>query len=433
MSLLTIAGELKVFIYIWFGQMISQIGSGLTGFALGIWVYQKTESVTLFALISLCTSLPGIIISPLAGAIVDRWERRTIMIASDCSAGISTLLVALLLVSGQLQVWQIYLATCVISTCATFQWLAYSAVTSFLVPQQHLARTSAMVQLAEAVSRILAPGLAGLLIAAIEIQGVILVDFTTYLLALVTLIGVRFPADRTTDKTEADKQQWWREALTGWTYIQKRPGLLGLLLLFAACNFSIGVVSILITPMVLAFASPTALGTVLSVGGSGMLVGSMVMSVWGGSRQLIYNLLGFGLLQGICIIVAGLRPTLALIALAAFGGFFCYPIISSCSQAIWQRQVPLELQGRVFAVRRAIALSMMPLAYLLAGWLADGIFEPLLTQDGLLANTAGTVIGVGAGRGIGLLFCVLGMFSILVNVGGYFYPRLRLVESELPE
>lgn len=425
--------ELKVFLTVWFGQLLSQIGSGLTGFALGIWVYQRTGSATLFALISLFTTLPGIVLSPLAGAFVDRWDRRWVMLVSDCTAGMSTLIIAFLLVAGQLHVWHIYLAMGVNSTCTAFQWLAYAAATTLLVPKHQLGRASGIVQLGEAVARIVAPVLAGALLVIIQIQGVLLIDFATYLFALVTLLSVRFPKVKTTGENHGQKRLLWREAVFGWTYITARPGLLGLLLLFAASNFGIGIVTVLITPMVLAFASSTTLGTVLSIGGSGMLVGSLVMSVWGGPRRGVYGVLGFGFLQGVCMLLAGLRPSIPLIAAAAFGGFLCYPIIGGCSQAIWQRKVPPEVQGRVFAVRRAIALSSMPLAFLLAGPLADHVFEPLLVINGPLSGTLGGLIGVGPGRGVGLLFMVLGTLSVLVILGGYMYPRLRLVEEELPD
>ena len=129
----------------------------------------------------------------------------------------------------------------------------------------------------------------------------------------------------------------------------------------------------------------------------------------------------------------GLRPSIPLIAVAAFGVFFSVPIITACSQAIWQSKVSPEIQGRVFAVRRMIAWSSFPLAYLLAGPLADYVFEPLLAKKGLLANSVGRIVGVGSGRGIGLLFIVLGIITVLVTICGYLYKPLRSVEKEMPE
>lgn len=429
MARLSMVRELKVFLIVWVGQLVSQMGSGLTGFALGIWVYQRTDSATLYALISLFTTLPGLLISPLAGALVDRWERRQTMILSDGIAGICTLMLALLLLADQLEIWQIYLATAVISICSEFQWLAYSAATTLLVPPHQLGRAAGMVQLAEAAARIVAPSLAGVLLVTLQIQGVLPIDFASYLLSLACLWYVRFPAVSATTSNQTRRLQW-REVVYGWGYIWARPGLLGLLLFLAASNFSIGMVTVLVTPLVLAFASATTLGMVLSIGGSGMLVGSVVMSVWGGPRQAVYGVLGASLLLGVCICIAGLRPSTPLITAAAFCGFFCSPIVGGCSQAIWQRQVAPELQGRVFAVRRMIAFSAMPLAYLVAGPLTDQLFEPLLVTGGPLTSSLGQLIGVGPGRGIGLLFLVLGTISVLASIAGYLYSPLRQVEAE---
>lgn len=421
--------RIQVFIIIWFGQFVSLIGSGLTGFALGVWVYQRTGSVTQFALISLFTTLPAIVISPLAGVITDRWDRRWVMILSDSGAGLSTLVIALLLSVGWLEVWHIYLAMAISSAFSACQWPAYSAATTLLVPKKHLGRASGMVQVAEAAAQIFSPALAGILVMTIQLQGVILIDVSTFLFSLVTLLPVRFPRPDTTEGKKG-KGSLLHEATYGWTYITARPGLLGLLMFFAASNFLTGVVSVLVTPLVLAFAPVAILGTVLSIGGSGMLVGSLVMSVWGGAKRRIYGVLSFTLLGGLCILLAGLRPSVPVFFFAVFLYFFGLPIINGSSQVIWQNKVAPAVQGRVFAVRRMIAWASLPLAYLVAGPLADHVFEPLLSIGGPLTGSIGQIIGVGPGYGIALLFVVIGMLTVLATTGAYLYPRLRLVDLE---
>jgi len=183
----TIFKEMRVFGVIWSGQLVSTIGSGLTGFALGVWIYQKTGSTTLFALNMLAFALPNLLVSPLAGALVDRWDRRWAMIFSDTGAGISTLVVALLFVSQRLEVWQVMLVTAAISAFSTFQWPAYSAATTMLVPKEQLGRASGMVQIGEAISQLISPALAGALFVTAGLGGVVLVDFVTYLFAVGTL------------------------------------------------------------------------------------------------------------------------------------------------------------------------------------------------------------------------------------------------------
>lgn len=424
---------IRTFVLVWFGQLISLLGTHLTGFALGVWVFQRTGSVTQFALISVFTTLPGLIVSPLAGALVDRWERRWAMILSDSGAGLSTLAIALLLLSNHLEIWHIYLATGISSIFNAFQWPAYTAAITLLVPKQHLGRASGMTQLGEAVARIASPILGGILLTTVQIWGVILIDFTTFLFALVTLLAVRFPEPKTRLDGKAEKGSLLREIASGWHYLSVRPGLLGLLAFFAGINFTVGIVATLITPLILGFASAVVLGAVLSTGGIGMLLGSIVMSLWGGPKHRIIGILGFVLLQGTVIFVSGLRTNAALIAAAAFVFLFSVPITNGCSQVIWQSKVAPDIQGRVFALRHMIALSSLPLASLVAGPLADYVFEPLLVVGGPLTGSIGDLIGVGPGRGIGLLFIVMGILTMLAAAAGYLYPRLRLVEKELPD
>lgn len=423
---------MRIFILVWFGQLVSLIGSGLTEFAMGIWVYQRTGSATQFALISLFASLPSIIISPVAGVLVDRWNRRWAMILSDSGAGLGTGVIALLLVTNNLEIWHIYIATAVISTFKAIQWPAYSAATTLLVPKQHLGRVSGMTQFGEAFTNLISPVLGGLLLITIKLQGVVLVDLLTFLFSVSTLLSVKFPNVKNTDSV-VHQGNLLKDATYGWTYITKRKGLLGLLVFFAADNFLVGIAMILLTPLVLSFTSATVLSSIWSIGGVGMIAGSLVLSTWGAPQRLIYSILGFELLTGLCILVSGLYTSVPLLAVAAFILFFSLAITNGCSQVIWQKKVAPDVQGRVFAVRGMIAGSFQPLAYLVAGSLADYIFEPLLTSDGLLANSIGQIIGTGPGRGIGLLFMIMGVLTMLATVAAYRYPHLRLVEDELPD
>ena len=290
-----------------------------------------------------------------------------------------------------------------------------------------------MVHLGQAVAMIISPSLAGVLVTAIGLQGVILIDVITFVLAVGTLLFVRIPSQKPAQASVASKGSLLEEVAYGWRYIASRPGLLGLLILFAVSNYSTSIVQGLFAPMILSFSTPTVLGTLLSAAGLGMLSGSLVMSVWGGPKRRIYGVLGAVGTTGLCILCAGIRPWIPLIAVAAFGGCLGSPVINASSQAIWQVKTPPDVQGRVFAIRHVIAWSSIPLAYLTAGPLADQVFEPLLAVGGPLADTVGRVTGVGPGRGIGLLFVIMGTLNVLAAAGGTLYPRLRLVEDELPD
>jgi MFS family permease len=205
------------------------------------------------------------------------------------------------------------------------------------------------------------------------------------------------------------------------------------MIVFAINNFVLGLIEVLFTPLVLTFTSVTVLGTIQSIGGGGMLLGSVVMSVWGGPRPLIRGVFGFAFLSQLCILAFGLRTNAALFALANFLFFFSLPFVNGYCDAILLRKVAPDVQGRVFATINMICWSCIPLAYVVAGPLADRVFEPLMAANGLLAGSIGQIIGVGPGRGIGLLFIVMEVLVMVVTVAAYRYPRLRLVEDELPD
>ncbi len=424
---------MRTFLVIWFGQLVSTLGSGLTGFALGVWIYQETGSTTLFAFNLLAFAVPNLLVSPFAGALVDRWDRRRIMILSDTGAGLSTLVVAVLYFSGGLEVWHVYILTALNSAFSAFQWPAYSAVTTLLVPKSQLGRAGGMVQIGEAISALASPAIAGVLFVTVGIQGVVMVDFATYLVAILTLLVVRVPRPPATEAGAEGRGSLLHEAAYGWRYIVARKGLLGLLIIFAATNFLTSLWNPLLPPMILEMSSPAMLGYLASVVGVGMLLGTLVMSAWGGPKRRIHGVLAFLMISGGFQMLLGVSPSLVLIAIAGFGAMFTMPIINGSSQAIWQTKVAPDVQGRVFAVRRMIAWSAMPLAYLVAGLLADRVFNPLLVEGGALAASVGQVLGVGPARGTGLLFVVSGLLSVVVAAAGYLYPHIHYLEDELPD
>jgi MFS family permease len=417
------------FLIIWLGQVVSLVGSGLTSFALGVWVFEETGSATQFALIGLSAVLPRVALSPLAGTVVDRWDRRQVMIASDVGAGLSTLVVALLLLVARLEIWHIYLLTCVSAAFGTLQWPSFAATTSLLVSKENLGRANGMVQLGQAASEILAPALAGVLMGAIWLQGVILIDVATFVFAVMTLLLVRLPRSGVVGASTPEDSSFWRGLSFGWRYISARPGLMGLLVLLAAVDFLWGMVGALITPLILSWTSSDALGAIISIAGAGMLTGSLIMSAWGGPQRRITGVLNFEMLSGLCFVLIGLRPSFWLVAAGAFGAHVTIAVVYGSNQAIWQSKVEPQIQGRVFATQQMVARSAVPLAYLLAGPLADRVFRPLMTVDGPLAGSLGPVLGTGPGRGIGLLFVLMGAIKVAITLLSRLNPHLRDVEN----
>lgn len=426
---------MRAFLIVWAGQFVSQIGGRLSAFALSIWVFQQTGSATLFALIAVAAFLPEVLIGPVAGLVADRFDRRMVMLIADTGAALATLSVALLLATGRLELWHIYLTQALGTLCAAFQLPAFQATITQLVPRPQLSRAAGLVQLADGLSLVLAAPAAGLLIGTLGLTGIVLLDLASFGCAVAALLAVRFPplpASR-----QERRSQGWRgllhDAGAGLRYNLARPGLFGINLLATAIGFSTGVVSALLTPLILAFASNEAAGVVSGILGLGSVAGSLLMSVWDGPRRRVYGLLSYGLLHGLFVAVSGLAPSLPLISGAMFLAFCGVPVASVCSSLIWRTKVPLEVQGRVFALNRMLVMGSLVLGMGLAGPLTDAVFEPLMAADGALAGSVGALIGTGPGRGIALIFMLTGAAVMLASAAGWLSPRLRRVEAELPD
>ncbi len=358
------------------------------------------------------------------------------MAVADAGAGLSTLVVALLMATGRLEIWHIYVATLWSAAFSSFQWPAYSAATVQLVPKEQLGRVNGLVSIGRGASEVLAPALAGLLIGIIGVAGVILIDVVTFLFAVAVLMMVRLPRP-TADSPEpgntaqaSKPNSLLHDAAFGWRYVLARPGLLWLLVFVAIFNLVWSSVGALATPLVLGFAGAAELGLFITIAGSGMLVGSLVMSAWGGPKPRILGVIGFELLSGLCFILMGMKPALWRLALGAFGAHFTIAVIEGSNKSIWQSKIPVEIQGRVFAVWQMISLSMAPIALLSAGPLADRVFEPLMRAASTAQNLPGltALVGAGPGRGVGLMFVLMGVIKIIVSIAGWMNRHVRDVE-----
>lgn len=427
---------MRTFIVIWVGQLVSLIGSGLTSFALGVYIYQLTGSATSFALNMLAYFVPRILLSPVAGVIADRYDRRLVMIASDLLGGLSTLSVLVLYAWFHLPWWFIYIATALNSVANTFQWPAYGAATTMLVPKKHLGRASGMTQAAQAISELMAPGIAGALYATIGPRLIFSLDLATFVFSVAALMLIRIPhPEQKTDEHHLTGTAAFMHDLSfGWRYLRERSGLFNLLMVFAVCNFLFMLAHPLIPPMILAQTSPEVLGLFGSIAGAGMVTGTIVMSLWGGPKRKIVGVAVFDMICGVFNTLIGFARSLPMLSAGAFGIMFTMPITNGCSQAIWQSKVAADVQGRVFSVRTMLAFSIMPLGTLLSGPLADYVFTPALMPGGALADTfVGQLLGVGPGRGIGLMLVLTSVLYSAISSISLIHPRIRRVEIELPD
>ncbi len=423
------------FTIVWIGQLVSLLGTSMTNFALTIWAFEQTGRATDLALIGFFFMVPLLIVSPMAGAIVDRHDRKFMMMISDLASGVVTIIVLILYATGLLEVWHLYITAAISGTFQTFQWPAYSAAISTMLPKKQYARANGMISLAEAGSGIFAPVLAGALLSFLGLNAVFAIDIVTFVVAIGALLLVHIPNPIRTEAGAESQGSIWKESAYGFRYILAKPSLLGLQLLFFGANFMSALGFTVFAAMILARTGNNELifGSVQSVAAVGGVAGGLLMSAWGGPKRLVYGVVFGWIITGLAQSVLGAGQILPVWLVAGFIMAATGPIINGSNQAIWQAKVAPDVQGRVFAIRRLIAWVSSPIAQLAAGPLADYVMEPAMQEGGRLAGTFGWLVGTGNGAGMGLMMFISGLLVSLVALGSFFVPVVRNAEELLPD
>lgn len=356
------------------------------------------------------------------------------MMLSDLGAGIASAATLVLYSAGHLEPWHLYALGAWIGAFNVFQFPAYSAAISTMVPKAQYARANGMLALAESASGIAAPILAGLLLTMVGLGGILVLDIVSF--AFGTLLIVVIPQPGISHEGHRNKSNLSQESIYGFRYILQRPALLCLQCLLFVSNLIAGAGAVLLVPMILARTgnNQLVLAGVQSAFGVGGVLGGIVMTVWGGPRQRIQGIL-ISLVGSSCfgyiLMEIGQAHTVWLVA--AFFIIFFVPILNGSNQAIWQTKVAPDVQGKVFAARRVIGQISMPVAMLVIGPLVDTIFEPSMMPGGSLATTFGSFVGTGPGAGMALMFALLGCVGVLAGIGGYCLPLVRRIEQVLPD
>ena len=423
----------KTFLTIWIGQFISVMGSSLTGFALSLWIYEHTNSVTQYTLTIVLGGLPAIFFGPIAGALVDRWDRRYVLIGCNLVPMLTVMVYWYLFSHNMLAVWHIYIGVIANAFVGTFQWPAYIAAITMLVKPKDYVRVNGMLESGQSTVAIMGPLLGGALLGLLGVSWILIIDFVTFFAALGTLFVVRIPRPEQSEEGKRAKGSIWKEAGFGWTFIRERPGLLRLLLLFACLNLVMSLCGVAVVPMVRGFSNRAGVGLIASLVGVGALIGGLLMASTGGFKKRVHGVLLGWALMSVCFVLVGLRPNLYVTGAGVLLWYVVLSLMNTSSTAIWQAKTPRDVMGRVFAVRRMIAQFTVPLGDFSAGPLADFVFNPAMLAGGVLASTMGRVIGVGPGRGIALMLITFAAVPALVALAGWLSPRVRNIEAELPD
>lgn len=427
---------MKAFTIVWFGQLISLTGSGMSLFALMIWAWEKTGLATALSLVGFFGIAPQVIFSPIAGALVDRWNRKTSMILSDLGTSFGMFVVLILFLANSLEIWHLYVLAMISGIFQTFQWPAYSSAISVMIPKSQFTRSSAMISLAEWGSGIWAPILAAALLSILDLSGIIFIDLITLTIAILALLIVKIP-NPTRSKEGEPSNSLWQDSLFGFKYILNKPSLFGLQMIFFFGNFFAAFLGILNSPMILARTgnNATTLGSVQSISAIGGVIGSLLITIWGGFKvKKVRGVLLGWIFSGFFFFFVGVGQGLLWWGTFLFLSSLVIPLVNSSNQAIWQSKVPPDLQGRVFSVRRLIAQIVNPLGLLIAGPLADNIFEPAFQNpSNTLTEFFSTWYLPGPGAGMGFLISIASIMIVFVGIYGFFSKKVRDVETIIPD
>ncbi|RKR86141.1 amino acid adenylation domain-containing protein [Micromonospora pisi] len=412
------------------GQIVTMTGTALTNFALPLWIYLETGSLARFALFAVLGLVPGLLVAPLAGALIDRTSRRRIILLACCAAGGAKLVIAAALLADLAQVWHFYLLVAWLSVALAFQRLAFVSAVPQLVPKRYLGHANGVTQTATGLTQFMVPLIAVALLEAVDLHGILVIDVVLYGLAIVVLLAIRFPATMALRRRESIGA----EITGGLRYSWRRREFRAMLVFFALLNLFLFPALFLLSPLVLGFADLAEVARIALVGGLGGAAGGLVMLVWGGPRHHRMRTVLIGtVLLGLACVVTGLRPDLTVIAAGAFGMYLALGVVNGVYATVVQTKVPQLFHGRVFALNQMVAWSTLPLGWGVIAPLASGWAEPLLQPGGALAPTVGAVIGVGPGRGIGLLYVAFGLCIGLTAVVSLRTRVLARFDDEVPD
>ncbi len=432
---------MRTFIIIWLGQMVSTMGSFMTVFALTIWVWEKTGSATALVLVGFFAQIPKLLVTTFAGLAVDRFNRRFLMLLGETAAFVCTLAVALLYLTQQLQVWHLYVIVSLYGAFGQLQILAYSASISLLVPKEQYTRAESLGSAVNYGAAIFSPALAGFLYPRFGLQSIFWIDLITFVAAFFTLSIVRIPqlsphqiVDDCSNNEEKTTETLWQKLTFGFRYIWANPSLTAMAIAFTLFAIPNDITKALYSPMILARTGGDSqiLGTVTAAAGIGGVVGAIIIGVWGGFQRRIHGMLIGFIGHGFFKIILGIGQIVPVWMISHFFAVALMPMFYSSSNAIWYAKVPPELQGRVLAADQLIGILVSAIAPLIAGFLADRIFEPAMQPTGNLAPIFGNFFGTETGSGITLLFVIMAICVMLIGVTGYAIPTLRQVEGSLP-
>ncbi|MBZ0288314.1 MAG: MFS transporter [Anaerolineae bacterium] len=424
--------NLRTFYTLAFTQVFSLIGSLMSGVAVGIWIVEQTGESTPLLLTSFFANLPLLLGGIVAGVFVDRWNRRSVLILSDLGQAVGTAALLLDLLSGSFQIWHLYVIALWQGTFGMFQRPAMDASITLLVPENQRDRANVLRQLTGPLAGVIAPTIVGFIYPLIHVNGIILIDLLTFVVAVSVVIRLRIPQQAAAIVRKVGLRSVWDDMREGFQFIWSRRVLFWLMVYAAFLNFLLAGPMNLTTPYILALTgSERTLGILLGILNLGIIVGGIVVSIWGGTRPRIHGIMIGLLVRALFLMLYGIARVPLALGFALFFVFFTNPLVDASNMSLLQSKVPPEKQGRVFALLFQMMYAAQPFSYLLTGPLVDRILEPAVGTARW--ESVAWLVGDSPGSGMGLLMVAAGILLFILTALVYAHPKTRRVEADIPD
>lgn len=425
--------NMRTFYTIILTQVFSLIGSRISGLAVGIWVYEQTGNATPLALVAFFTILPMVLASGLSGVLADRWDRRIVMVISDAGQAFGTFLLFLSFATNSFELWHLYGVSMLQAIFGVFQGPAFQASVTMLVPDDQRDRANAIQQLTGPAASVFAPAIAALVYAAVDVEGAILIDLFTFLVAVSVIFSVHIPRPTETEEGRKLKGSIWKEMIGGIQYLWDRKLLFFILCYVSLLNFLIAGASVLNTPYILARTenNEVILGIIISLMNLGGIIGAVTLSMWTGIKQRMRVIIPCMITTSAAVMFAGMSQNYFALGFTMFMIMLPLPAVNALFMSILQKKVPPDVQGRVFATLGQMSMLLMPISYLLVGPLADQVFEPAVGAWGW--STVAPLVGNSTGAGMGLLIGLSGFITLILTIAVFSIPSVRNMENILPD
>ena len=404
---------MKNFYKLWLGELISNIGSGMTAFALSVYIYEKTGSVSYVSLITLLSFMPSIILSPIGGLLADRYDRRLLMIIGDLFSGLGLVYILWSIQAGEKSIEPIFIGITFSSIFTSLLEPSYRATLTDILEEENYAKASGLIQAAGSAKYLISPVIAGIVLSVADIRVILLLDILTFITTCLMIFLVRKSIN---SEMKNYKKDSFKGLLEGLFIIKESRGVYSLVIIMFFVCFFMGFIQILIRPMILALSSVKTVGMMESLCAVGLLIGSLWIGIAGIKKNYSKILAVACFFCGIFMSMTGVNENLAIIGISTFLFFSTLPFMNSCADILVRVSIPNELQGRVWGLISLITQMGTVAAYIISGVMADYVFEPMFNKNGILVENIGIIIGTGKGRGIGFMLILSGMGMLIMAI-----------------